>query len=113
LVNPIEVEETEPGRYSLWLEAGTTDVDDLISELGHTPNGYFWEGIVELLVTSEASSLKGRFSCDPEAGAFCAYSDDRAVLEDLTVRLRSVATGEDRLRHLIQLAATTGFEFDD
>src|SRR5262249_41021115 len=108
LVNPIEVEETEPGRYSLWLEAGTTNGDDLISELGHTPNGYFWEGIVELLVTSEACGPKGRFSCDPEAGAFCAHSHDRVVLEDLAARLRSVATGEDQLRHLVQLAAATG-----
>jgi hypothetical protein len=44
-VDPIEIEPTESGGYSLWLEAGTTDVDDVIRELGHEANGYFWEGI--------------------------------------------------------------------
>ena len=111
-VEPIEIETTESGRYSLWLETGT-DVDDVIRELGHEPNGYFWEGIADLLVASEAVSLKGRFSSDPEAGAFCAYSDDRSVLEDLAARLSKVATEAVRLRQLVDLAAATGFEFDD
>ncbi|WP_233513335.1 Imm51 family immunity protein [Micromonospora craterilacus] len=112
-MDPIEIETTESGGYSLWLEAGTTDVDDVIRELGHEPNGYFWEGVAELLVASEAASLGGRFSSDPEAGAFCAYSDDRAALEDLAARLRKVATEETRVRQLVDLATATGFEFDD
>ena len=37
--------ETSPGKFSLMLVAGTTDVDEVIEELGHEPNGYFWEGI--------------------------------------------------------------------
>ncbi|WP_239170741.1 Imm51 family immunity protein [Actinoplanes xinjiangensis] len=69
-MDPIEIEPTESGGYSLWLEAGTTDVDDVIRELGHEANGYFWEGVAELLVASEAPSLAGRFSPDPEGGAF-------------------------------------------
>jgi hypothetical protein len=112
-MDPIEVEETGPGRYSLWLEAGTTDVDDLIYELGHTPNGYFWEGIVDLLVTTEAGALKGRFECDPEGGAFVAYSEDRGVLVDLAGRLRTVATNGNRLRTIVEHAESIGFEFDD
>ncbi|WP_432990370.1 Imm51 family immunity protein [Dactylosporangium sp. CA-233914] len=112
-MDPIEVDEAESGRYSLWLEAGTTDVDDVISDLGHTPNGYFWEGIVELLVVSEAPALKGRFESDPEGGAFCAYSDDRAALDDLAALLSSVATDEMHLRRLVELAASIGFVFDD
>ncbi|MEU4426195.1 Imm51 family immunity protein [Actinoplanes sp. NPDC024001] len=109
----IEVDQEESGRYSLWLEAGTTDVDDVIAELGHEPNGYFWDGIVQLLVASEAAALKDRFESDPEAGAYCAYSEDRTVIEDLAARLQAVATNEDRLRQLVDLADTTGFEFDD
>lgn len=112
-MDPIEIEPTESGGYSLWLEAGTTDVDDVIRELGHEANGYFWEGIAELLVASEAPNLAGRFSPDPEGGAFCAYSNDRAVLEDLAARLHEVAAEESRLRQLIDPAVATGFEFDD
>ncbi|MET7393801.1 Imm51 family immunity protein [Dactylosporangium sp. NPDC005572] len=112
-MDPIEIETTESGRYSLWLEAGTTGVDEVIRELGHEPNGHFWAGIADLLVASEVPSLKGRFSPDPEAGAFCAYSDDRAALEDLVARLHKAATEETRLRQLVDLATATGFEFDD
>ena len=85
----------------------------MISELGHEPNGHFWHGVVELLIASEACDLKGLFSSDPEAGAFCAYGNDRAVLEDLAALLNGVATDEDRLRQFFQLANSTGCEFDD
>lgn len=112
-MDPIEVVQTAPGEYSLWLEAGTTDVDDVVSELGHEPNGYFWEGIVELLVMSEATTLEGRFSSDPEGGAFVAYGRDRGALDDLASRLRAVASDGNRLRKLMELAASSGFEFDD
>ncbi|MFC4017892.1 Imm51 family immunity protein [Micromonospora sp. GCM10011542] len=109
----VEVAEIAPGEYSLSLEAGTTDVDDMISELGHEPNGYFWEGIVELLVTTEAPTLEGRFLPDPEGGAFYATSNDRRALEDLAVLLRAVAVDGNRLRQLMEFAQTSGFEFDD
>jgi hypothetical protein len=112
-VDPIKIEPTESGKYSLWLEAGTTDVDGVIRELGHTANGYFWESVAELLAASEAPSLAGQFAPDSEAGAFCAYSDDRAALEDLAARLRKVTADEARLRQLVDLAAATGFQFDD
>ncbi|MFE9958967.1 Imm51 family immunity protein [Micromonospora sp. NPDC005299] len=109
----VEVAEIAPGEYSLSLEAGTTDVDDLISELGHEPNGYFWEGIVELLVMTEAPTLEGRDLSDPEGGAFYATSNDRGALDDLAVLLGAVAADGNRLRHLMEYAKTSGFEFDD
>ncbi|NYF59629.1 hypothetical protein [Micromonospora purpureochromogenes] len=40
-MDPIDVTEVAPGEHSLYLVAGTTDVDDVISELGHEPNGVF------------------------------------------------------------------------
>jgi hypothetical protein len=109
----VEVVEIAPGEYSLSLEAGTTDVDDLISELGHEPNGYFWEGIVELLVTTEPPILEGRFLPDPEGSAFYATSNDRGALDDLAVLLRAVAADGSRLRQLMEFAQASGFEFDD
>jgi hypothetical protein len=112
-MDPIRVTENVPGTFTLSLEAGTTDVDDLIRELGHTPNGYFWEGIVELLVSIEATTLEDRFETDPEGGAFVAHSQDRQALDDLAERLRAVAGSKIRLRQLVEFAESTGFEFDD
>jgi hypothetical protein len=56
LMDPIDVTEVAPGEHRLYLVAGTADVDDVISELGHEPKGAFWEGVAELLVMTETPS---------------------------------------------------------
>ncbi|KAB1117552.1 immunity 51 family protein [Micromonospora aurantiaca] len=105
--------ETTPGQYSLLLDAGTTPVDSVIAELGHEPNGYFWAGVAEVLVSSEAPTLEGRFAYDPEAGMFCAYGTDRGALQELEALMKVVATGGERMRRLVNDAEARGFEFDD
>ncbi|GAA2611512.1 hypothetical protein GCM10010399_47970 [Dactylosporangium fulvum] len=112
-MDSIKVVEVAPGEHRLYLVAGTTGVDDVIVELGHEPNGVFWEGIAELLIMSEARHLDGQFRFDSEAGAFLAYSSDRAALDDLAIRLQAVAVSGDRIRQLAELAQSRGFEFDD
>ncbi|WP_433114502.1 Imm51 family immunity protein [Micromonospora sp. CA-246542] len=105
--------ETTSGQYSLRLEAGTTPVDDLIRQLAHEPNGYFWEGVAQVLVSTEAETLEGRFELDSEAGMFCAYSTDRNALEELATRMNAIVTDGERLRRLVSGAEASGFEFDD
>jgi hypothetical protein len=111
-MDPISVIETRPGQYSLVLLVGTTDVDEVITELGHEPNGYFWAGMVELLVETEATRLQGRFATDPEAGMYVAYGQDREALDDLAQLLRPVVGDARRLRGLVEFATSSGFEFD-
>jgi hypothetical protein len=110
---PLTLIEVEDGRWVLTLEAGATAVDDVIVELGHEPNGYFWEGIVEFLVADEATQLAGRFDSDPEAGAYVAIGADRAALEQLGGLLSRLANDESLLRALVAKAEATGFAFDD
>ncbi|GAA1818412.1 hypothetical protein GCM10009682_43820 [Luedemannella flava] len=105
--------ELDPGKYSLLLNAGTTDVDDVITSLRHEPNGYFWEGIAQRLVATEAQHLDGRFGYDPEAGMFVAYGTDREALAELGALLDAVASDADRLRAIVAAAIADGFEFDD
>ena len=112
-MSSIKVEELAPGEFRLYLVAGTTAVDGTIAELGHEPNGPFWEGIVELVVATEAPSLDGRFWTDAEAGALLAHSSERDVLDDLATRLNAITLDENRLRQLMEVARTRGFEFDD
>jgi immunity protein 51 of polymorphic toxin system len=112
-MSSIRVEELAPGEFRLYLVAGTTAVDATIAELGHEPNGPFWEGITELLVATEAPALGGRFWTDSEADAFLAHSSDRGVLEDLATRLGAITVDEGLLRHMMEVARTRGFEFDD
>jgi hypothetical protein len=95
------------------LDAGTTDVDEVIEELGHEPNGYFWEGIAQLLVDTEAPRLEGRFDYDSEGGMFVAHGSDRPALGELATLMTAAATDADQLRRLVALANERGFEFDD
>ena len=76
---PLKLVETTPGNHSLLLNAGTTAVDGVVEEFGHEANGYFWEGIAQLLVATEATDLEGRFKYDPEGGMFVAYGEDVAA----------------------------------
>ncbi|WP_214103589.1 immunity 51 family protein [Acrocarpospora catenulata] len=112
-MHPLRLIESTPGKYSLLLDAGTTQVDDVVEELGHEPNGYFWEGVAQVLVSTEAPGLEGRFSYDPEGGMFCAYGKDRSALEELATRMAAVAADADRMRRLVADAEADGFEFDD
>lgn len=112
-MNPLKLVETTTGNFSLLLNAGTTKVDALIEQLGHEPNGYFWEGVAQYLVSTKAQALEGRFSYDPEAGMFCAYGTERAALEELGTLMNAVAADEDRMQQLITSAEADGFEFDD
>lgn len=111
-MDPLRLVETTPGEFSLLLDAGTTHVDELVMELGHEPNGYFWEGIAQVLVSTEAPGLEGRFSCDPEGDMFCAYGEETA-LRELATLMSTVATDRDRMRQIIATAEANGFEFDD
>src|SRR4051794_16542535 len=112
-MSPLRLIETTPGKFSLLLDAGTTAVDGVVEELGHTPNGYFWEGVAQLLVRTKAPELAGRFGYDPEGGAFVAYGKDKDALVALSALMTDVAIDGDRMRRLIVLAKEKGFEFDD
>jgi hypothetical protein len=59
----------------------------VIEELGHEPNGYFWAGVAQLLVDTDAPHLRGRFNYDPEGGMFVAHGSDRPALDELAVLL--------------------------
>ncbi|MFI5915985.1 Imm51 family immunity protein [Dactylosporangium sp. NPDC051541] len=112
-MTPLKIVETRPGNHSLLLNAGTTAVDGVVEEFGHEANGYFWEGIAQLLVATEAPDLDGRFKYDPEGGMFVAYGTDVAALEQLGTLLAVVANSPARLREIMAVAAERGFEFDD
>jgi len=112
-VDHLNLIETEPGAYSLTMYSGDLPVDPVVQQLGHEPNGVFWDGIAEWLVETELHGLEGLLAFDSEAGMFCAYGSDRAALERLGAAMGEVVTDPDRLRELVSAADAAGFEFDD
>lgn len=111
-MKPLRLHEFE-ARFSLLLDAGTTAVDDAIEAAGHEPNGYFWEGVAELIVATKVPELAGRFQSDPEGGMYCAIGSERDVLEQLGQQMAKVANDPAELHAIIELAAERGFVFDD
>jgi len=105
--------EIAPDKYSLLLDAGTTAVEEVVDDLGHEANGYFWEGVARWLVSTDAPGLEGRLSYDPEGSMFCAYGSDRSALEELATLVAAVANDADRIRRLVADAEAAGFDFDD
>jgi hypothetical protein len=107
----LRIDEYE-GKYSLVLPTGNNPVDDLVQELGHEPNGPFWDGVAQWLVQTEAPSLEGRIEYDSEAGTFVALGD-RAALEELKKRLAPYLSDAKKLRALVAAAEEADFPFDD
>ena len=112
-MNPLSLIETEPGAYSLTMYTGDLPVDLVVEELGHVPNGVFWDGVAEWLVRTRMPALDGRFEYDSEGGMFCAYGSDRTALEELRDGMAPAATSVDQVRALMAAAEEAGFEFDD
>jgi len=84
-----------------------------LKEVGHEPNGYFWEGVARYLVQTEAPALADRILYDPEGSMFCAYAESRDVLEALAALMRPLTTDAARVRRLVTDADAAGFQFDD
>lgn len=112
-MTPLKLIETGPGKYSLLLDAGTTPADDVVDELGHEPNGYFWDGLAQWLIQTRVPEVADRLRFDSEGGMFCAYGTDREALTVLGDALAAVVNAPDQVTALVTEATTAGFEFDD
>lgn len=96
------------GEYSLVFYCGELPVDGAIQAAGHEPNGYFWEGVAEVL----APHLVERLELDSEAGMFSAVGslEDVAALQIL---LEPFLADPNKITRLVADAEARGFEFDD
>ena len=111
-MEPLKIVETEPGYFSLLLNAGDTEVDEVIESLDHEPNGYFWEGVATFLLL-EHPDLGERLGFDSEGGMFCAHGQDRDALDQLGTLMATIANDGDATKTLLQAAKSAGHEFDD
>jgi hypothetical protein len=110
---PLRLELRDDGRVELILSTGGTDADAVIEESGHTPNGYFWDGVAGFLLESTAPEIGTSIEYDSEAGTFVAIGTDRRALARLGALLAVVANNPDAMRELIRAAQAAKFEFDD
>jgi hypothetical protein len=109
-VEPLKIVESGADLYSLIMSTGETMADPAVVAAGHEPNGYFWQGVAEMLMQPGETTS---YDFDCEAGMFCAYGSNLGALQSLGVRMAAVANDPDGMTALIGRAEAQGFEFDD
>ncbi len=110
-MDPFFLDDEDPASVALLLSTGDLTVDTAVEAHGHTPNGDFWTGVAEYLISNYRPDLSDVFEFDPEAGTFAAYGnrDQLLALADL---MRPAVTDSDAIGALISTATAAGHEFD-
>ncbi|MDO4259529.1 MAG: Imm51 family immunity protein [Actinomycetaceae bacterium] len=101
--------DTDSWTY-LAIEAGDPRTTSTVEELGHEPNGYFWDGVVRRL--TELGTISNEVDADPEGGEYIARGA-REDLEALAVVLTPYLDDDSTITEFIQAADADGFDFDD
>jgi hypothetical protein len=111
-MEPLRLFEAIPGSWSLILSEGdVVAMFDVVEKLGHSPNGYFWEGVAKMVVRQSAPDLEEVVDYDSEAGMFCARAPDKEALARLGGLMAPIVTSAKRLRMLMESA--NHLDFDD
>jgi hypothetical protein len=58
------------------------DIFDARAEDGFIGNGYDWASLAHKFLNEKYPELQEKIDFDPEAGMFCAYSEDKEALAD-------------------------------
>lgn len=100
------------GSHSITFDCDTP-ADEAVYSAGHEPNGYFWEGVAQLVVSTEARAISDKLDYDSEGSMFCALSNDKAALETLAALMAPIINDPQNAAIVVARAAELEFEFDD
>jgi hypothetical protein len=71
-LHPLTLAKVGPDSFELTLDTGVPVVDAVVEQLGHEPNGPFWDGVAEWLIRTQFPALEGTIGFNSEAGTFLA-----------------------------------------
>ncbi|MHA2790084.1 hypothetical protein ACXZ66_13260 [Corynebacterium sp. S7] len=97
------------GGYTLFFEAGTTEVDSVIVEAGFSPSGYFWERIAQYLY--ESDRIEGPFAWDSSLNFFSVNGSLEST-EALKAELGKLVGDAAALREVMSAAEADDFELE-
>lgn len=64
------------------------EVFDTRADESFEGNGYDWESLAQVFLMERCSDLQDKIDFDPEAGMFCACSEDKDALADFILRFK-------------------------
>ncbi|WP_156802517.1 Imm51 family immunity protein [Corynebacterium lubricantis] len=97
------------GGYTLFFEAGTTEVDSVIVEAGMAPSGYFWERIAQYLF--ETDQVEGPFAWDSSLNFFSVNGSFEST-EALQAELEKLVADSAALQEVMRAAEADEFELE-
>ena len=115
-MEPLRLIENPDGTFCLFMPVCERPLaDEVVEAFEHTPNGYFWEGIAQWLLSTNADlvAVADSIKFDSEGGTFVSLSADKTALESLGAAMSDLINEPDRLRATIESAINADFEFDD
>jgi len=98
--------EQDSGNVSVILNAGSykQDLFATRSDEGFEGSGYDWGSLAAVFLEEKLPELEGIVRFDPEAGMFCAYSNQREALLRFAVGFKQACENDELIRDLFSRA---------
>jgi len=71
---------------------------------GFSGNGYDWGSLALVYLNEKMPELKNEIKFDPEAGMFCAYSENPKALEKFAIVFRKMYDDDEMMKDLFSRA---------
>lgn len=98
------------GKYSLTFYVEMSQVDDVIEDAEHDPNGHFWETLADYVV--ESREIPGDFEFDSEADMMAIHGAKKD-LETLRDEFLPYITSPRKMRGLLVEIDEEGLDLDE
>nr|WP_281257780.1 immunity 51 family protein [Paenibacillus donghaensis] len=105
-IKPFILVEQDKGGMSVILTVGTykEELFQLRENEGFEGSGYDWASLAAVFLEEQMPELSGTIRFDPEADMFCAYSADRAALQQFAVRFKAACEDDELMKDLFSRA---------
>ena len=104
-IDPFYLSEYD-GSYSVCLNTGDykNEIFEARYEEGFLGNGYDWQSLAVVFINEKMPELEEKIEFDSEAGLFCAYSNDKSVMEQFAIAFKTACEDDVLIKDLFSRA---------
>ena len=105
-IKPFLLVEHDNGSISMILDVGTykDEIFQTRADEGFEGNGYDWGSLAAIFLNEKMPQLADDIRFDPEAGMFCAYSNNREALQSFAIAFKEACEDDAVIRDLFSRA---------
>ena len=98
------VEHEAAVSVCLYIGEFKNEIFQMRSAEGFEGNGYDWGSLAQVFIDEKMPELKAEIGLDPEAGMFCAYSQNAGTLQRFAIGFREMCNDDNLMRDLFSRA---------